>query len=360
MRDLVIKSLSHYFSNEDIVDAYAIGSFASGEACIFIKNSDKICLSDFDGIIDLTPAAYIKYYFNKRFDYLSNSLTDFLRARGLETHVTLKITCSAMPKIFSFSNPNTVSLYELRSIMGKDNPDFYSIPSRQDIINLVYSSIADFLFIKLDNNNIDEKCYSISKRCLTVLYSLLLFNNIRPKSYRDRAILCEKEFKKLAPTLSIEEVEILQILTNFRFSGDLQVLKRRLSLPTSMDVLMYLASFFRNLASKVLLFELSYYNQKQEHDLCFQNKEYAKSLKISHINVFCNTLFHTLGCLKNRRMDQLRLLLFSSLHEKMKIDDWVRYCIGMTFVYSTQENSQVLSEEDKIASLKKLWLIFMM
>jgi hypothetical protein len=360
MKDLVIKSLSHYFSNEDIVDAYAIGSFASGESCIFIKNRDKICLSDFDGIIDLTPAAYIKYYFNKRFDYLSNSLTDFLKAKGLETHVTLKITCSAMPKFFSFSNPNTVSMYELRSIMGKDNPAFYSSPSRQDIINLVYSSIADFLFIKLDNDNIDEKCYIISKRCLTLLYSLLLFKNIHPKTYRDRAILCEKEFKKLVPILSSEDVEILQILTDFRFSGDLMVLKRRLSLPNSMDALIYLASFFRNLASKVLLFELSNFNQKQERDLCIQNREYAEALKISYINAFCNTLFHTLGCLKNRRMDQLRLLLFSSLHEKMKIDDWVRYCVGMTFVYSTQKNSQVLSEEAKTASLKKLWLTFMM
>jgi hypothetical protein len=375
VRQLIIKSILRYIPYNSLLGVYAIGSFASDEATIMnCGDSDEIYISDFDGIIDVTPTAYFKYYFNRLAENLSQMLTVYLRSNGLRTHVSLTITCFKLSKLFSSLKPNTVSLYELRPLISRKESEnnlnaLRRIPSRVDIINLVYSSIADYVFTYLmepSSCTVAEKCYIIAKRCLTLLYSLMLFNGIYPNSYTERIALAKKHFNKLAGVLTYNDIEILEVLTDYKLSGNLFTLIERLPLDerTSFSVLEFLNDFFKGLALKILKYELSNCKgdefQKNRHitDLTLLLRNHKLMFEIKSPELAVYVWLYTFSCLKNKCYNRFGALLFSLLREKLKIEDWIRYLISLVFISSVQKN-KFTDLQTAITLLKTMWDSFM-
>lgn len=362
-------------------DIYAVGSLSSNEVTV-IRNehSDKIYISDIELIVDVGISTFMICCVKGVAKRLSQELTKILKLRGFKTHVSITITSFALSRLIPSIKPNSVYLYELKRVK-LDSSDFTTFstdllirPSKLDSLNLVFSSIADYVFAKLnlfENLTIHEKCYIVAKRCLTLLYSLMLFNEVYPKSYVSRITLAKEHFKKLSNVLSYSDIEVLEALTYYKLSGNLIVLAQKL--PTNSrdtnSTLEFLDRYFEELTKKVLMHELAicvYTKEKLElrrspDNLATLLGEYKSKIQMPLLKRIVYVMTHTVLavlCSEERDWKKLKVIHYSLLTKGLKIEDLLRYLVSLTFLLVVSGKAR--NKLKSIYGIKLLWDSFMM
>jgi len=233
------------------------GSLARDEATI-IRSGSHVMMSDLDFIVFVkTP-----YYFiaKRRFREISKKLTETCQKRGVKTrilfHPQLKILQFLTPKIY---------LYEYRVIsklMYGEIPDFVNrgwVPTAEDALDLIFSSIADYISVKsCIKTTTSENIYVYAKRSLTILYSILIIERIFVYRYSERvtrAIMALKQ--RSLPIIDYTDLFILDALTRFKLSGSIEGLKKSLQFDNIFELLNFLDRFFKTLTIKVLYYCLA-------------------------------------------------------------------------------------------------------
>ncbi|GAI91801.1 unnamed protein product, partial [marine sediment metagenome] len=237
IRCLVAKTVTAYIPS-GLQNIYVVGSYSSGEVTILRDTcSDKICMSDIDVIVDVSPFTLLKCHIVNLAQKLSGILTSKIESEGIKTHASIHITSFTLFNSLRFLKAqNTVYLYELTPIdFSQKNyanaSHMQCTPNKLDSMNLVFSSIADYVFTKLElveDDTIHERTYMLAKRCLTILYSFMLFKGIHPRSYVMRISLARRNFDKLNEVLSDEDLQVLDALVEYKLTGDGEVLTQKL------------------------------------------------------------------------------------------------------------------------------------
>jgi len=362
-------------------DIYVVGSLSSGEVTLIRDDSsDKIYASDIELIIDLSTSAFIIDRLRGVAEKLSKDMTNVLSSRGLKTHVSITTTSFALSRFIPFIKPNTVYLYELRRVLLGSGD--YSVsssylpvePSKLDSLNLIFSSIADYMFAKLNlfkDLTTNEKCYIHAKRCLTLLYSLMLFNGVHPRSYAERVTLAKKHFDKLCEVISGDDIRILEALTKYKLSGNSVILTQRLplNLKTIYKLLEFLDQYFQELATKTLVYELAGYicddeklkpNERPD-DLRVLLSEYRSKIRLPlHERIMYLTTHMILTVLRPKATawKKLQAISHSVIAQGLKIEDLLRYLISLEFLLMV--NAKTKHKPESVNGIKQMWDSFLM
>ncbi|MEM3526035.1 MAG: hypothetical protein QXV37_01350 [Candidatus Jordarchaeaceae archaeon] len=179
----VLRSIHTVFSKGRI---WVSGSLASNEVTFFKKNRVYF-MSDFDIILSVDTLSFLRNSLQKYSNNLSKTLTKALNSKGIKTHVSLTVISPKISQFIRFLLPNSVYLYEMRPV--RTSPYGFDIlpyslnirPTKIDCLNLIFSALADYIFVKFDlieDFSIFDKIYVVAKRYCTLVYSLLLFNGI--------------------------------------------------------------------------------------------------------------------------------------------------------------------------------------
>lgn len=343
-----------------IKNVYLVGSLASGEGTGL---NERVCFSDIDLIIDVGFATFLRLQVLHSQKLLSKRLN-----LALGCHVSPTITCLSLGNYFKFFKPNTLYLCEMSPLSLDDNRDRISskgacgFPARSDALNLAFSSIADYLFLKcgaIRDVNDEEKSYILAKRCLTLLNSFLIFKGFYSRNYGERIRIAVNHHDSLQLILDKKDIDLLSILTDFKLSGDFKLFAK---LPTTVDqdVLRFLYDYFQTLAKKIFAYLLSAYAGYNSipagREKLFLHNLLAKYKSNSRLSI-ANCLFYTMSqillFLKDRKSIKLKVALYSVFSERLKAGEFLRLLIGSAFL-------RVLSEEEKLSkenveSLKTLW-----
>jgi len=360
---------------------YVVGSLSSDEATIIrSKCSDKIYASDIELFVDVGISTFIICFVRGVAKELSQKLTKILGFRGFKTHVSITITSFALSRFIPFNRPNSVYLFELRRIVldasdfATSPADSLTRPNKLDSLNLVFSSLADYVFAKLnlfENLTVDEKCYIFAKRCLTLLYSLMLFNELYPRSYISRIALAKKRHKKLINVLSYSDLEVLEALTYYKLSGNTVMLTQRLPM-NSRDMnstLKFLDKYFEKLAKKVLMYELADYVYTKERlklrklsgNLPILLGKYKSKIKLPFLKRITHLVVHmilTIVCPREIDWKKLKVISYSLLTKKLRIEDLLRYQMGLAFLLMVSRNNK--NKLKSVYDIKLMWDSFMM
>lgn len=253
---------------------YLVGSAASEEMTLVLDQAnDMIAPTDIDVVLDLSVLSYAKYRFLNMAGRLSEEISNKLSEKGLKTHVSVALTSFNVSKFLPSIKPNSVFMFELTPLDSQATKSLLSselfLPTKSDSFDLTVSSLADYVFLKtglLGSLNVREKCYVVAKRCLTLLNSLMLFKGLRSKSYKGRFALANADFEELSNVLTLREISLLKVLTEFKLSGNIGLLANSFGISKEDDfdsLFAALESFFKELSSKILMYEF------QNMILCF-------------------------------------------------------------------------------------------
>jgi len=376
----VIRAIRASFK-KGLRNVYVVGSLASDEVTVICnERSGKMFASDVELIVDVSLPAYAICCVKGTANKLSQKLTEILELRGFKTHASITITSFALSRFIPAIKPNSVYLYELRHVVLNSkylttrSTAFRIRPDKLNCINLVFSSIADYVFARLnlfENLTAPEKCYIIAKRCLTLLYSLMLFNEIYPKSYISRITLAQEHFEKLLDVLSYFDIEVLEALTYYKLSGNLDILVQRLPLSSkdTNNTLGFLGGYFEELAKKVLMYELTncvYTKEKLKprhlpDNIAILLGEYVSKIKMhlpKKIMYLMARLTLAILCPEERDSEKLRIISYSLLAKGLKIEDLLRYLVSLTFLSMVSGNARTGLKN--VEGIKLLWDSFMM
>jgi predicted nucleotidyltransferase len=380
VRCLVVRSVNYYIPS-GLRDIYVVGSFSSGEVTFFHdKYSNEICMSDIDIIVDVNPFTFLKCHIFNLAQKLSEMLTSKLQLKGVKTHVSISITSFMLFNSLRFLKPqNTVYLYELTPIeptlnnyTKKSNISREFTPNKLDSLNLVFSSIADYVFTKLkliEDATIHEKTYTIAKRCLTILYSLMLFNGIYPRTYSMRISFARRYFDKLKNVLSDEDIQILDALVDYKLKGDWNILFQKLSAEHKniCEVFNSLDEYFKELATKVLTYELSHYIFTDNvHQMTISTSNLINLLEgyrskaevVTHKRLLV-TMQYLFLFFREKNMEKLKLALNSILLTRLRVDDLLRYVVGFLFLSVVNGRPKTKLTLQNALETKRMWFLFM-
>lgn len=378
---LVVRAIREYTSVNDLKKMYVSGSFSSKEVTvIYDQQFDRTYMSDIDILLDVSVAAFVKWRLFDLANEISEILTNALSSKGFKTHVSISTTSFALSRFLPFIKPNTVYLYELRPVVLDSRN--YTIssshllirPSKSDSLNLVFSSIADYVFAKLDlfeNLAIYEKCYILAKRCLTLLYSIMLFNGVYPKSYVERVALAKKYFDKLRNVLSYNDIQVLEVLTEYKLSGNPVILTQKLlpNLKTINKTLEFLDQYFKELALKILTYELANYVYTEEtlklgkrpDNLAILLGEFKSKIKLpihKRIMYFIMHMTSTISHPKKTGWKKLKIISHSLLTKGFRIEDLLRYLVSLKFLLIVDGKAR--RNLKSVDDTKLMWDSFMM
>ena len=347
-----------------IKKVYLVGSLASCESTVLNKNT---WVSDVDMIIDVELSTFLKLLILGSRKNLSERLSLVLKS-----HVSVTITSLKLARYFKSIRPNALYLFEMTPLSldkteakiqpGRPN----EFPGLSDSLNLAFSAIADYLFLQSEVHkevSDEEKTYILAKRCLTLLNSFLMFKRIYSRSYLERMKMATEHYAKLSSILTENDIKVLQILTDFKLSGD-HIILNKLPLSHGQNMPEFLSDYFKKLAVRIFPYLLAEYTEsnplsKTQKELVFCNllDGYKSHASISFISCFFYAISQVLLFLKDRKNEKLKVALYSVSIERLKAGDFIRLMIGKAFFKSFFKNESVGKEH--ISAIKLLWDQFM-
>lgn len=357
------------------------GSLASNEMTFFKK--DEICfMSDLDVILFVDIPLFLRNFLLKLSENFSKKLTESLNSKGIRTHISVNLISPKISKFITFLQPNSVYLYEMRPIkMSTYGFDILSYhvnikPAKIDCLNLIFSALADYIFVKFNLANdfpIYEKIYIVAKRYCTLIYSLLLFNGICPRGYMSTLENAKKHFNSLHGILSQYDIEILEMSTKYKVSGNLYLPVKTSSfkLRDETELLSFLSINFEKLAKKILLYELSEFFGNNGSNLCKSDKcnfhvlndllkKYYSTTKMSIGESLLRFIFNVVSFIINKNNEKLRLEMHLLLKKRHKMCDFLRYQVCKLFLLTTPQTVVCENLKQYISIIKKQWDLFMM
>jgi hypothetical protein len=374
----VLKSIKRNIPDGKI---FFVGSLANNEITIVQDNfgSKGTLVSDMDIIIFVDIPTFVKDRILRLSSKLAIALTHALQLRGHKTHVSIATFSYKLHRLIPsfFPLPNTIYQYEMARVMLNQNQ--YSIspirfritPSKSDCLDLIFSAIMEYVSVNLglyEDITIQEKCYVLAKRCLTLLYSLLLFEEKNPRGYTSSAKLIKEHFDEFRDVIAYTDLEVLTILAKYKIQRDPRLLIEKLPLKekTLDEALLFLFNFFEGLAERVLLYELNQYldsckNNAKDDSLFGLVEKYGTKSKISIARCLYLLLKYAVYLVVEKDFRKLKFRTISILSRRLEISSYIRYLVGKLFGLLTTSTNKDKAKLRGLASYTmNLWNLFMM
>jgi hypothetical protein len=235
-------------------------------------------------------------------------------------------------------------------------------------MDLAISSIADYVFLKaglLECERIEDKCYVVAKRCLTLLNSLMLFNGLCQKSYISRIDLAKKHFDRLKAVITNKDLLLLEALTQYKLSGDIRQLFSKFAIPTTdcQAMFSFLDSFFGRLAKVTLVYELQRLIQDEKVPMGSVTNELndlAEMFVRIHQKSFVGRLLCILRLLPfvfELKRNKLEMVLYSILLGGIEVKTMLQYLMIRSFV--SMDQVDISQRSNYLAQIKMMWNYFM-
>ena len=351
LKNILGKIITNLLPN--VKGVYCIGSFAYNDISYHVISSKVYLESDIDLVIDISIPLAIIYSLKRYPERVVKAIENLLCKHDIICNLSITIIPLSILKILVRLNisayVNSLYLYELSPITGR----FLSkkIPWRSDVIRLIISAIADYLFFKLRVSN--KTCrdeyykfvYLLSKRYLTLLYSLLLLNKVPVKDYSSRCYLTLLLSKKLSYILS-EDLLCAQVSLRLRRKSALKQMN------DVHDIINYLDRKFKEMTLKILIYELCaqsrYKSFRRNNFIEYQSstmeelfRKYTKDI-IRNYKAITSKNFLICLCLELmlcilRKSDPMIHLALIALHKGYSIEDYLRYlCLVIFLLYGAK------------------------
>lgn len=305
--EIMVLNLINNLGKSNIQSIILTGSLARGEGTARIKNSNIEIYSDIDLNLITNFLNLIKY--NKSLKFLSKNYTEFLRTKGLLTHVNI-IPITEL----ELQNKTTIRRVECANsdkvIWGKNilsNKNYTpKLINKLDAIELLFNRIIDLLKIR-SIENINLKIYLFTKVILDLNTSLLAFLGDYTASYLDRMKLINQA-KYLSWIPNGKFPKLIQIFSKFKINCDFDTLasefadlfQLNISDPSQLihNLNKISSLYLAEILKKELCYLFSYHNCTEIDDLLLL-KRYQKSnsnffrnlmlklniLLVNHINI---------------------------------------------------------------------------
>jgi hypothetical protein len=307
---------------------YVIGSLAKNEEyCI---ENEYIEISDLDLIVFTDTISFVKCMLLDCHKYTSRYLSCFLSQKNIRTYISVSFFPYPLYRI-GFLKPNTIDLYEAKPIICfRNEKKCFILETRSsimidpyDTLNLVISSMADYLAIllKRDQVNTNKILYTITKRVLTVLYALELYKGLNPSSFIEAPLLAER-FK----LIDDEDLTLLEICSKIKSDKTGKIYSRYALMITTQTLLDLFEKYIRVF---LLHFSKNMPNIANSTQLILMlRKKWALSWKryFAYV-VFYSILYFPSKCLKRNYSRAVLEKLVVLLHYRMKIEDLLRLLI---------------------------------
>ena len=323
---------------------YVIGSVAKNEiSCIELENKDrkKLVISDLDVMVVVDLRSFIKYMF-LGYSKIGSTLTNILRSKGLETHISITILSLLPFKVLRNLRFNTINFYEMKRVIcyGADT-NCHIVESTEktrkyvinpdDALDLIVSSIADYIFVVTDNVYIKEAVYLTAKRILSLFYALELSLGLTPKGFTEVPVVAENNFEKISNIVGRNELKLLYIIANFKRNCDINYLRQNImdlgyNTSSDNDLLQFLLESFERYVRKILL----HFGRNINNSNIFKFiKEYEKRRKEQKL---MSVLLNLMVLLSNRlilrgngRKDVIELIIM--FRHRLRLSDILRILV---------------------------------
>jgi hypothetical protein len=353
---------------------YIIGSLAKNEISYLElkeENGKLLILSDLDLIVFVDFISFIKYKL-LGYNNIAVKITESLRRNGIKTHISLSLISPELYRLLKFFDFNTINLYEMKIIKCSKVSELCQIVEKsrkvtvrtEDCLNLVISSIADYIFVSINNVHAKEAIYILSKRILSLFYALELSMGLTPKGFTDVPTIAEKNSEKINGFIDEDELKLLYIIANFKKNCDLNYLKQSTrnlgyNISSDNDLLQLLLDFFENYVKKVLFYFVLNTNNCSIVKLI---KKFEKNYRrLNHAVVFIYFFFNYFTT-RNKKYESIPDLTVV-LKYKLKLEDLLRILVLKFAVIMIYEGrNKVLSStrlKDIGLSISNLWYKYM-
>jgi len=356
---------------------YVIGSIAKNEiSCLELENDDaeKLVISDLDLIALTDLISYIKC---KLFNCtkIADVITNTLRRKGIETHVSLTLTWPALYKLLRFFKFNTVNFYEMKMVKCSNVSKRCHIIEKtrepminpEDALNLAISSIADYIFVAIDGVCIDEAVYIIGKRILSLLYALELSLGLAPRGFTDAPLVAKSALIDVGIFIREKELELLLNLANFKKNCNLKYLIQAIrdlgfDVSSKRDLLELLLRLFE----KYVINFISYFvpNRPNETMIPFI-REYEQKCKLRNlISVLLNVVVSLSKCLILRKNSDENLSgITTMIKYRLRLGDFLRILVLKFFMIVLYRGRSRVLQSPKLRylghSIARLWYRYM-
>jgi hypothetical protein len=362
---------------------FFVGSLSNDEATIVRDSfsSKEILVSDLDIIISVDIRTFVRDRILNLSSRLAKALTSALESEGHKTHVSIRTFSYKLhrliPSFFPF--PNTIYLYEMARVVVDKNqycisPVRLSVtPSKSDCLDLIFSAIMDYVPVRLELNKditTEQKCYTIAKRCLTLIYSLLLFEEKNPRGYPLTVKLAKDYFGSFQHVLACSDLEVLTVLAEYKIQGDPEILTEKLPIKkkTLDEAFLFMSSFFEKLAKRILVYELNRYiglrtsdTEDEDNSLSKLMEKYRKKSNISTARCLTSFLKYCGYFVLDRDFRKLKFRADSILLRRLEIGSYIQYLVGKLFDMLTTSAKRDRCDLKCLASYTmNLWNLFMM
>lgn len=333
-------------------DVEFTGSIATGEATVIVSDSSIIC-SDLDMVVSVGFPHYVIMRAKCLLPKLAEQVNAYLSAKGLRTHVTFSLSAASglrflkARRIYSYEFASNISV--IKRDPSKVEPATHLLPTKEDAIQLVFTTCADYAFLDSMLESSTEKVYCLAKRYLTLLYAVLISEGIPARSYERRLSLA-LESPAIAGLFSAKGVEFLVAFTQFKLMGDISQISKVID-ATDQEHLVDRLKMLLNAQIKTILIYQLCENRKQrspsqpvsttesvslevndvtlkalESYFCRYAKSMASSLMYSIRFVFLSLLS------KRFRLMPLAVRLFCLRHS-LRVT--ANYLVGLLFLFRT-------------------------
>jgi len=186
-----------------------------------------------------------------------------------------------------------------------------------------------------------DKCYVVSKRCLTLLYTVMLFKKYDVGGYKNRIKVAIDNGSDINDVLNERDLRILKTLTDFKVTGEYSYL-------TGLDAkyenkenyLVFINNYFKELCSKVFYFGLSKnlkITYKSKSKYTHKNfipllQLFKKTKKMSFLRSYTALLYEFIKFVRHKNKERLRLAIYSVSKWKMSVNDFVRLNVALSYL----------------------------
>jgi hypothetical protein len=358
-----------------------VGSIAKNEISYLElkkENGRLLILSDLDLIVLADSISFIKYKLLE-YNQITVKIAESLERNGIKTHISLTLMCPRLYKLLNFSNLNTINLYEIKIIKCPKSPKPCQIVekpkkvivSTEDCLNLVISSIADYIFVLVNKVRTKEAIYIISKRILSLFYALELSMGLTPRGFTDVPIIAEKNLEKINNFVGENELKLLYVIANFKKNCDLSYLKQNIrnlgyNISSDNDLLQLLLDFFENYVKKVLFHFVL--NTSNYNIIELINKFEKRYKRLNYTMMLLYFFVLSLNYLTTRNnkygsLSELIAMLIAILKYKLKLEDLLRILVLKFAVIMIYEGRNKVLSSIKLKnvglSISNLWYKYM-
>jgi len=369
---------------------YVIGSIAKDEAsCFMMKRNDNtgvLFISDLDLIVFTDLISYIKCKLT-HCDRIGAIYTEALRSFGIETHVSTTITSLKLYKFLKFLKFNTINLYEMRKatchkflkicVVDRKRREPSTIIDVDDALNLVISSIADYIHIVTNHSSETEALYTITKRILSLFYALDLALGFKPQSFTEAPLIVMDNLEKMQRFIDENDLKILKATMTCRRSLDprclLQHMNSSYSEETRESLLDSFYVAFEKYAERILQYfiEIKALHITRMHSIEIERRGavaiaeiYKQLQKLDFAQTFIVPIYLLNSLLARKHKQELAPKVYALLKHKLILQDFLRYLVLKFFTLIRLKRRNEVLNSHKLKELgffiADLWYRYML